>query len=113
MKKTIYILALFFSITIFSQIAEKKSISDINITDVRVYPNPFSSKATVSFFSVNETSVTFIVQNLLGKIVTSQNSLVHKGINTIPFYRKNLTSGMYIYTLKTKDKVVSKRFVIK
>jgi len=113
MKQIIYIVALFLSMTVFSQTADEKAISDFEITDVRVYPNPFTSKTTISFTSPSEATVLFIVQNLLGKVVVSQNNLVVKGVNKIPFYRRNLTSGIYIYTLKTKDKVVSKRFVIK
>lgn len=113
MKTIIYILILFVSVSAYSQAKNNQTITLTDITEVRVYPNPFNNKTTISFFTPNKTDVTFIVQNLLGKIVSLDKMMAIEGTNTIPFYRKNLTAGIYIYTLKTNDKVVSKRFVIK
>lgn len=107
MKRTLYIFILFFSITAFSQ------SMDQSITAINVYPNPFNDRTTISFKSPTNTSILFTVQNLLGNVVASKEILVTQGNNTIPFHRNHLASGIYIYTLKTKSSLISKRFVIK
>ena len=114
MKKIIYIL-LFLSISLssFAQDSKKNTDSNISITNITVYPNPFNDKTNISFYSSTENSITFIVQDLLGNIVKSENINLVEGKNNIPFYKNKLVAGIYIYTLKTKSKVISKRFVIK
>jgi len=114
MKKIIYILAFFLSFTAFSQVAVKKSLPKVELSKISVYPNPFNDKTTVFFNSTIENeNVDFIVQDLLGNIIHSEKLMTVKGKNTILFYRNNLSAGIYIYNLKTKDKITSKRFVIK
>ena len=114
MKKLIYILLfLFASLSGFSQDDNKNNDSIANITNISVYPNPFNDKTTISFYSSTENNITFIVQDLLGNIVKSENINLVKGKNEITFYKNKLVAGIYIYTLKNKSKVISKRFVIK
>ena len=115
MKKLVYILLLFLftSLSGFSQDNKKDNDSIVNITNISVYPNPFNDKTTISFYSSTENNITFIVQDLLGNIVKSENINLVKGKNEIPFYKNKLVAGIYIYTLKSKSKVISKRFVIK
>lgn len=113
MKKILYILLfLTFSFSSFAQNGGKINVQGKEISDIRVYPNPFKNKTTISFTSTQSGNISFIVQDLLGNIVKSENILLTKGKNTIPFYKNKLSTGIYIYTLKTKDKLISKRFVI-
>ncbi|MCB0472524.1 MAG: T9SS type A sorting domain-containing protein, partial [Flavobacteriaceae bacterium] len=42
-----------------------------------------------------------------------QKFTTKEGVNTIPFYRDKLDSGIYIYSIKTASEVISKRIVIK
>jgi len=114
MKRLVYIaLFLLISINSFAQEGGKVNKSAVDITKINVYPNPFNEKTNINFYSSEINTISFIVQDLLGNIVKSERILLAEGKNTIPFYRNKLTSGIYIYTLKTKDKVISKRFVIK
>ena len=114
MKRVVYIvLFLLIPVVSFAQEGEKTTTSDVNITKINVSPNPFNDKTNINFYSSDGGTIHFIVQDLLGNIVKSDNILLVEGKNTIPFYKDKLTAGIYIYTLKTKDKFISKRFVIK
>lgn len=114
MNKLIYILFLLsIGYSAYAQESMQDRKLEPTITSINVYPNPFNSKTNISFYSSADTSITFVVQDLLGNIVKSENILLAKGRNSIPFYRNKLVAGIYLYTLKTKTKVISKRFVIK
>lgn len=113
MKKLLYILLITTTLSSFAQEGKKDVQIKHEISSISVYPNPFSEKTNINFNSKRDTSVDFIVQDLLGNRIHSDKFIIVKGRNSIPFYRNKLTSGIYIYTLKTKNKVISKRFVIK
>ncbi len=113
MKKLLYIVLLSITFTSFAQKEAKQQIRKHKISNISIYPNPFSIKTTITLHSNTDTDVSFIVQDLLGNSVFTKEYIVVKGKNTIPFYKNKLKSGIYIYTLKTKNKVISKRFVIK
>ena len=75
------------------------------------------NKLTHNLFP-NPTTTQFIIQNSKAEIFTLYNSLgvkvleqeIHKNQNTI--YRKNLSNGLYFYTLNTKGKLVESGKVI-
>ena len=114
MKRLVYIiLFLLISLNSFAQDGKKTATSSTDITKISVYPNPFNDKTTINFYSSDKGTVDFIVQDLLGNVIKSENILLTAGKNSIPFYKNKLAAGIYIYTLKTKDKFISKRFVIK
>jgi len=112
MKKTLYILLLISSFSVFSQ-ETKSTVANNELSKINIYPNPFNNKTTITFYSLADDNINFIVQDLLGNIVFSDLIITTKGKNSIPFYRNKLIAGIYIYTLKSKNKVSSKRFVIK
>ncbi|MEE9350553.1 MAG: T9SS type A sorting domain-containing protein [Flavobacteriaceae bacterium] len=113
MKKTLLILLFLFSITAFAQDVEKTTLAKINLDKISASPNPFNEKTTIFYNSSSKANVNFIVQDLLGNIIHTEKVVTIKGRNSIVFYRNNLTAGVYIYNLKTKNKIISKRFVIK
>jgi hypothetical protein len=118
-KKLLSILFLLtFSTAIFAQDIEsedknilEKSISGIH--DVMASPNPFSVTTRIRFMADEEFEIDFFVKDLLGNTIHAEKVKTKKGSNSIPFYRDDLESGIYIYSLKTKSKVISKRIVIK
>lgn len=106
MIKKILILNIFFFITIgFSQ---QKAVENLVAT-----PNPFKDYTTISFESKQEQGVFLVVKNILGKTVFRKGYYTAKGVRKIVFKRNNLASGMYIYTIQSKDNSISKRFIIK
>ena len=118
MKKLLFITFLLFFTFSFAQQNEINGDSDntkppTTISSMSAYPNPFSVKTQVSFRSTKEQIVEFTVKNLLGKTVYGEKINAKVGFNTIPFYRNNITKGMYIYSLQTDTELISKRLVIR
>ena len=103
-KKILLTLLLFISIVGFSQ---EKSIEKLS-----AFPNPFTNSTKITFNSINNSEVIFTVKNVLGKTVFTQKIKSTKGKNSVPFYKGNLSTGIYIYTLQNKNQITSKRFVI-
>lgn len=119
-KKLLFTLFLLtFSTAIFAQQDQdaldkallENSLSGIH--DVVASPNPFSVTTRIRFKSVEAMEIDFYVKDLLGNIIHSEKVKAKRGANSIPFYRDELESGIYIYSLKSKSVVISKRIVIK
>jgi len=118
-KKLLLILFLLtFSTEVFSQDEDsldkdilENSLSGIH--DVVASPNPFSVTTRIRFVADEVIEIDFFVKDLLGNTIHAEKVKTKKGANSIPFYRDELESGIYIYSLKTKSKVISKRIVIK
>ena len=104
-KKLLFILFISISSIIFSQ--EK------NIEKLSAAPNPFRNSTKITFNSTNNTTVLLSVKNVLGKTVYKKKFKTKIGNNSIPFYKNDLATGMYIYSIQDKKKIISKRFVIK
>ena len=118
-KKLLFFLFLLtFSTAIFAQDDDAKDLEILTnalsgIHDVVASPNPFSVTTRIRFFADEEYEMEFLVKDLLGNTIHTEKLKTKKGHNSIPFYRDELESGIYIYSLKTKTKVISKRIVIK
>jgi hypothetical protein len=104
-KKILFILFLFVSIIGFSQ---EKSIDKLSAA-----PNPFSNSTKITFTTASSSSIIVSVKNILGRTVFKKTFKTKLGKNAIPFYKNNLSTGMYIYSIQDKKKIISKRFVIK
>lgn len=103
-QKLLFILLVFISIISFSQ--EK------TIDKLKAVPNPFTSSTKITFTATDNSLVLFTVKNVLGKTVFTEKRNALKGKNSFAFYKANLSSGIYIYTLQGKKQITSKRFVI-
>jgi hypothetical protein len=104
-KKILFILFLSITTLGFSQ---EKSIDGLSAA-----PNPFTNSTKISFTSTLNSNIYFTVKNVLGKTVFRKSLLVKPGKNSIPFYKDDLPTGMYIYSIQDKNKIISKRFVIR
>ena len=91
-KKLLFICILFFAFNGFSQ---QKSVQKLTAS-----PNPFLKSTTISFKATSNQVVIVSIKNVLGKIVYLTKINAHIGTNTVPFHRKNLKSGIYIYTIQ-------------
>jgi len=89
----------------------ENSLSGIH--NVIASPNPFSVTTRIRFVADEPIEMDFYVKDLLGNTIHAQKFKAKKGANAIPFFRDELESGIYIYSLKTKSKIISKRIVIK
>ncbi len=77
------------------------------------YPNPFNPVTVIPFSLHSESKVMLTIYDLLGRKV---NLLVDErlpaGAHHVTFDATNLTSGAYIYTLRTDHRIVSKRMML-
>ena len=118
-KKLLSILFLLtFSTAIFAQDDDSKDLEILQssidgIHDVVASPNPFSVTTRIRFVADEAIEIDFFVKDLLGNTIHAEKIKTKRGANAIPFYRDELESGIYIYSLKTKTKVISKRMIIK
>ncbi|WP_196891740.1 T9SS type A sorting domain-containing protein [Aureivirga marina] len=120
MKRTLLLLILIFATATFtfaqgdrSDVVQNLSINPPTISKVVASPNPLADKTTITFHTSKRQKVEFIVKNLLGRTVYRETVQTNEGTNRIPFYKDDLKSGVYLYTLKTSDQSVSKRIIIK
>lgn len=64
--------------------------------DVQVYPNPFSSTATIKVDLKESTELDVAVYNVLGKkVMNVSNNFYNAGTHAIQLDRSNLSSGVY------------------
>ncbi|MBN2571578.1 MAG: T9SS type A sorting domain-containing protein [Ignavibacteriales bacterium] len=77
------------------------------------YPNPFNPSTKISYEIPNTASVNIKILNILGQeIVTLVNEEKPAGHYEVEFNASNLTSGIYLYRLKTGDFVETKKMVL-
>jgi hypothetical protein len=77
------------------------------------YPNPFNSK-TIIKYSINEPAkVKLIVYSLLGEeIKVLVNEYKPPGTHSVVFDASDLPSGIYIYSITTGTKTLSKKLIL-
>ena len=79
------------------------------------YPNPFNPSTEIEFTLPEKTAVRLIVYNILGKqIAELVNRTYEEGKYAVKFDAKGLSSGVYLYQLKTnKYNIVKKMQLIR
>ncbi|MBN1482461.1 T9SS type A sorting domain-containing protein [candidate division KSB1 bacterium] len=77
------------------------------------YPNPFNPTTTISY-SVNTVgNVELKVYDLLGhEIATLVNGVKRAGSHQVTFDARDLPSGIYIYSLKSAETVLSNKMIL-
>jgi hypothetical protein len=83
------------------------------ISKVSNVPNPFSNSTEVFFSSKIGGKADFLVYNLLGRNVHTETIQVNPGQNSFLFEADKLPSGIYMYSLRINNSVVTKRMIIK
>lgn len=77
-------------------------ILDINVNDLKVYPNPASHTLKIDFIS-NETQLSTVrIVDMLGRVVSAQTVLLNFGQNNLSFDVSNLAKGNYAVEIATE-----------
>ena len=77
------------------------------------YPNPFNPSTVISFEVPTSQQVELSVYNLLGqKVASLYNQVAPAGVTNVNFKANNLTSGVYVYTIKTGNMTMSKKLML-
>ena len=116
MKKLLLIATILMSSFVFGQQNQNKdnyALDGKTIVNVSTSPNPLVNHTKISFYSTVDQNVILIVKNLLGKTVYKKEITTTKGKKSFTFYKKDLNSGMYIYSIQSDNGITSKRLIIK
>ncbi len=93
-----------------------RQYSNSNATDYILYqnfPNPFNTSTVISFYLPLSTHLQINIYDILGKQVgTILNEYILNGFNKIEFDAKNLSSGIYICVLFSKDIHLSEKIIL-
>ena len=73
------------------------------LTEINVYPNPTSGKASLTFTSANDATYSLKVYDLVGKVLISEDVDIITGFNQKDFNFENVAKGMYFVTLQAPD----------
>lgn len=77
------------------------------------YPNPFNPSTTISYTIQNRTQVDLSVYDLLGrKVAVLVDGVQNAGEHVLSFSGADLPSGIYYYTLKTDNGMITKKMVL-
>lgn len=94
------------------------NVEDYGITEFdyqlyQNYPNPFNPFTTIRFEVPVSQQVELSIFDMLGREVkVLYNDIAPAGIMAIDFNAEGLASGVYIYRLKTKDIISSKKLLL-
>ncbi|MBN1967809.1 MAG: T9SS type A sorting domain-containing protein [Candidatus Delongbacteria bacterium] len=77
------------------------------------YPNPFNPETNIKFFNKINGKVEIVVYNAIGeKVETLQNGVMNDGFHAVKFDASRYNSGLYFYTLKTEDALITKKMLL-
>ena len=77
------------------------------------YPNPFNPSTTISYEIPREEKVSIKIYNALGKeIATLINKIQSAGKYKVEWNAENFVSGIYFYSIKLNDYVLTKKMVL-
>ena len=77
------------------------------------FPNPFNPQTTIEFLVPNKAMVIIDVFNVSGqKVTTLHKGIVAAGRHRIEFDASEFPSGVYLYSLTSKDISITKKMVV-
>jgi hypothetical protein len=77
------------------------------------YPNPFNSETSIKYQLSKERRIKIVLYNVLGeRLEVLSDEYKSTGSYSIIFDSDDLPSGVYIYTLETNNKILTKKLTI-
>ncbi|MBU0558756.1 MAG: T9SS type A sorting domain-containing protein [Bacteroidetes bacterium] len=77
------------------------------------YPNPFNPTTKIEYFIPTDTEIKIVLYDILGnKVKTLVDDYKKMGNYTIEINGNNLTSGVYIYKMLSKNHAISKKVLL-
>ncbi len=77
------------------------------------YPNPFNNQTTIRYSVASPTQVELIIYDILGKEVEHLvDEYQNSGKYSVQWNSNTMSSGLYIYVLKTDFKTFSKKMIL-
>ncbi|MCF8367676.1 MAG: T9SS type A sorting domain-containing protein [Bacteroidales bacterium] len=92
-------------------ITEKPTIRDIDVAQNQ--PNPFSGTSSVYVNLLKAANLSMDVTNMMGQVVyTVDAGRATAGLNKMDIDGSQLSSGVYFYTVKAGESVVTKKMIV-
>ena len=96
------------------KIASSSKIAGAEASDkisMYAYPNPFETSVEIEYYVPKAGKVSLSITNIIGMTIATlvDNQEVSAGNHTAKFSGDGITSGTYLYTLKTDTGAVSKK----
>ena len=92
---------------------KKSKIDQMNFTLFQNYPNPFNPTTAISWHSNVSGKVELSIYNILGqKVATPVSEKYPAGIHKVEWDAKGFPSGIYLYRIKARDFVQTKRMIL-
>jgi hypothetical protein len=77
------------------------------------YPNPFNPSTKINYTLPEKSNVSLKVYDMLGREVANLiNATQEAGNHSVNFNASKLASGMYVYTLRSGNNVMSKKLML-
>jgi hypothetical protein len=83
-----------------------------NVSNLNVYPNPFSYKTVISFNSIENTRYTARITDVMGKEIYAESINATLGMNKVELNAINISSGVYFFVLSNDKANATKRLVV-
>ena len=98
--------------TKYNQISNQTEKNSGSLVKHKNYPNPFSSKTTISFQLSQEAYVKLDIYNMNGKMITTlKDQNLDAGFYEVILDGSNLPSGIYTYVLRTGSHVENGKMI--
>jgi hypothetical protein len=81
------------------------------LTNLSVFPQPVTDKATVAFTSAVSNSGNINVLDASGRVVLTKNAVYTEGSNQITFSTENMVNGLYLVCINNGVETVMKKFI--
>ena len=75
-------------------------------------PNPFSNITTIELYSKDYSNYDFLIVDLMGKVVHNETINAVVGLNTIEVDASSFETGMYFYSIRNGQDVLTKKMII-
>ena len=84
-----------------------------NVTISQNYPNPFSKATSIDITLKEAANVSIEVYNAVGqKVILGNPEKLNSGTHTLTIDGSKLTNGVYFYTVKAGDTVVTRKMIV-
>ncbi len=90
----------------------KETTSTLEVSLGNPSPNPSNLSTTIPFELTANGSVQFVVYNMLGEMVERRTVSGKRGANTLTVETQNLKSGVYLYSIQSGEKKITKRLMV-
>lgn len=88
-------------------------INSSEVLSLKNYPNPFNNKTTIEIWLTTSTFANLTIYDLRGnKVTTLINEELQAGKHNIEFVTENLPSGIYYYSIKTRESSITKKMLL-